>query len=387
MKVGFFNNVKTSGGHEHMLVHLISGIDTSDLELVVYYYQGNTFLAQAFQSLKKTRPEITFITVDFYCDHKSFLTDLLHPHKLISLSRMIKKQAFDAWVVVQGEIELSLMGLFSGKLAAINTISYMPQAHSKKWIHAKWPAFRDALDSLYYRLPDRFITVSQSMKKVLARRGISKEHIGVVYNGIDFNKLNKVDKHKARTELQLDGKKVMGLIGRVSSKNKGHRFVLETMAKHRTTIEKLNLLVLFVGDGPDSERLKQWIQEFQLQDHARQLSHQKDLSQIYSALDMLIIPSTFEGVPLVMLEALYYKLPVVATAVDGMKELLPEECLFELNDQQGFIEKISEGFNPDFAEKTHTKLTRLRERLYNEFDLKYFANQFGSTLHQLVRQK
>ena len=57
-----------------------------------------------------------------------------------------------------------------------------------------------------------------------------------------------------------------------------------------------------------------------------------DLSAVYAAIDVLLIPSRFEGVPLVMLEAMHLRCPVIASAVDGMADTLPEHWLFPSGD-------------------------------------------------------
>ena len=65
-----------------------------------------------------------------------------------------------------------------------------------------------------------------------------------------------------------------------------------------------------------------------------------DTRSIYPALDALVIPSSYEGVPLVMIEAIDCCIPVIATKVGGMAEFLPEEWLFDRGDDQRLITLI-----------------------------------------------
>ncbi len=62
--------------------------------------------------------------------------------------------------------------------------------------------------------------------------------------------------------------------------------------------------------------------------------------KVYAGLNMLLIPSRFEGVPLVMLEAMLCKLPVVAANIDGMAELLPTDWLFPVEDPNAVVAQI-----------------------------------------------
>jgi glycosyltransferase involved in cell wall biosynthesis len=72
----------------------------------------------------------------------------------------------------------------------------------------------------------------------------------------------------------------------------------------------------------------------------RFLPWQSDLSALYPALDAVLIPSRYEGVPLVMLEAMARHIPVLASDVDGMADVLPAACLFGMGDADAMVEKL-----------------------------------------------
>ena len=77
--------------------------------------------------------------------------------------------------------------------------------------------------------------------------------------------------------------------------------------------------LLFAGDGPDRMRLVKMAEKA---NNVTILPWQDNINTLYDRIDFLMLPSRYEGVPLVMLEALARGIPVIGSDVDGMKELL-----------------------------------------------------------------
>jgi glycosyltransferase involved in cell wall biosynthesis len=87
---------------------------------------------------------------------------------------------------------------------------------------------------------------------------------------------------------------------------------------------------------------------------------------------MLVIPSWYEGLPLVMLEAMYYGLPIIASDVDGMAEILPNQWLFKCGDSNALIEtffKVMQADNSEFIFKNN-------QRILSEFNVNIFGENF-----------
>ena len=82
--------------------------------------------------------------------------------------------------------------------------------------------------------------------------------------------------------------------------------------------------MLIVGDGPLQSVLEEKAHELNLMGSCRFLGVRRDIPEILSALDVLIMPSVSEGLPYVLLEALAMGLPVVASLVNGVEEIIPD---------------------------------------------------------------
>jgi glycosyltransferase involved in cell wall biosynthesis len=83
---------------------------------------------------------------------------------------------------------------------------------------------------------------------------------------------------------------------------------------------------VIAGDGPDREKLQALIEELGIAQNARLLGRQEDMPALYASLDLLVSASRQEGLPIVLMEAMASRLPVVATAVGAVPDLvIPEK--------------------------------------------------------------
>ena len=256
------------------------------------------------------------------------------------------------------------MGLLAAKRAGFPTISYLPMAHPLS-VSGKPVAlrFREMVNGYLYRTPDRFITISESARGMLLERGA--RDVLVVPNTITSKPLLPSDrekfreKHGIRTEQYL-----VGVIGRIDFRQKGQDFALEAISRFRQQLCAYKFL--FVGDGPDTKKLEAMIMKTNLSEVAQVLPWDDDLGKLYAALDMLLIPSRFEGVPLVMLEAMFHKLPIIASNVDAMAEFLPQSWLFRFGDHQALFDRLKNITNVDnsnvFGIAPKTRLRKFHRR-------------------------
>lgn len=138
-------------------------------------------------------------------------------------------------------------------------------------------------------------------------------------------------RRKAREELGIDNKKVIGHVGRfVEAKN--HGFLLEIFAayienqkKHEThgnvdvlteeaeRIQTSDTVLVMIGDGELLEPMKQKAHELAIDDSVVFAGSRTDAAPYYSAFDCLLFPSKFEGLPFVLVEAQVNGLPIVAS--------------------------------------------------------------------------
>ncbi|MDP2644067.1 MAG: glycosyltransferase [Desulfobacterales bacterium] len=171
------------------------------------------------------------------------------------------------------------------------------------------------------RFFDGVIAVSQQIQNVLVQNKVKKKRIRTVSNTIDFRRfssLNNPGKSESKTGCGLDGP-ALGVIGRLS-KEKGHIVLLKAVSLVRKHYPNLKLFV--IGEGDQEDRLRAFIKAEKIEDNVVFLGFQKDVCRFYPLFDIFILPSLTEGIPLVLLEAMFFKTPIIASNVGGIPELI-----------------------------------------------------------------
>lgn len=160
------------------------------------------------------------------------------------------------------------------------------------------------------------VTVSSALKTALTQLGVESDKITVLRNGVDTQLFLPADRALQRTRLGLTGT-VLLMVGNLVPL-KGHDLVLRALAQY----PEASLLI--IGEGGEERNLKNLADELQIQDRVRFLGAmpQQQLPAHYAAADALVLASSREGWPNVLLEAMACGTPVVAARVGGTPEIV-----------------------------------------------------------------
>ena len=185
----------------------------------------------------------------------------------------------------------------------------------------------NSLDRWSLQAPQRIVTVSAATKEQLRRHGISGERIAVIHNAVPAqlhrqapNDVSVIRQKKSALGVSPD-ETVILCAGRLS-KEKAQIDLVAAIAHLRRQRPDLALRVFIIGDGPERERISQAMQSAGLEKTVVLTGHLKNLACYYEAADVVAIPSLSEGSPNVLLEAMAFGVPVVATAVGGIPEIV-----------------------------------------------------------------
>lgn len=171
----------------------------------------------------------------------------------------------------------------------------------------------------------KIIVISNATKDYVLRLGADPEKVEVIYNGVDINRFKPIS--EARTEIRKklgisEEAVVVATVRRLVYKN-GVDTLLESA---KLTVPKNpNLVYLVIGKGPDFNDVKNTIGQLGLEKNflLAGFVSDEDLPRYYNAADFFVLPSkSGEGLPLVALEAMACGLPLVATKVGGIEEVM-----------------------------------------------------------------
>lgn len=180
------------------------------------------------------------------------------------------------------------------------------------------------LDRAFASMQCRILAVSHACGRDLMEvKGIRPEKIEVVQNGRDLRQFDPGHNERREEIRRRHGCAsedwVFGVLARLDFQ-KGHSYLLDAVA--RLAELRDGFKVLLVGDGPLAGELRAQVERLGLGDRVIFAGFQRDVVGYYSAVDTMVLPSLYEGLPLCVIEAMAMGLPVIATDVDGTPEVV-----------------------------------------------------------------
>lgn len=163
---------------------------------------------------------------------------------------------------------------------------------------------------------DRMITVSGALGEAAAALGYPRDRIRVLRNGVDTSLFRPVDGARWRARAK-PGQILIASVGLLIPR-KGHDLLIAAMAMLP------NAHLLIAGQGPDKEKLEALAKSLGVADRVELVGSvpHEELPALYSAADLLVLATSREGWPNVLLEAMACGAPVVATNIGGIPEII-----------------------------------------------------------------
>ena len=231
----------------------------------------------------------------------------------------------------------------------------------------------------------RHVCVSQSVARFSETvGGLPKEKLAVIPNGID------VASYPASRMADLSefgvsaGRRVVTFVGRLEEQ-KGVDWLLASTPRWLGRAADVDLLL--VGKGPEEMRLRRQIARMRLSARVHFAGWRADVVGILAASSVLVLPSRWEGMPNVVLEAMASRLPVLATDVEGVRELLGDEAepqMVAFGDSQSLAEKLVALVNSASLSRRLGEANR--RRVETEFSISRTVSAYEQLWESLVEQ-
>ena len=332
MKCAFILYANQLGGHELMSSELAA-------QFVEASHQVTSFLPNEIKNKQRLVDGHSNIRIEGYDSGinqknkigiKSFVVSSLKRFRLI----WRLKSEYTLIVNCQGSFEQNWISSFFCRILAINIVSYIPYTSYPSERNAKYSYVRDKFFGALVKLPLRYIVIDDYYKKQLEERfKIKGSYILVVKNKVDV----KCDSKQVKVDNLTKPLKFI-LPGRIYFAQKGQDLVIDAIK--RFSDEELNFRFFFIGDGPDKNKLKENISTNYLSEICTIMPWQDNVNELYSSCDCVVLPSRYEGVSLVMLEAMALKKPLLASNIDINMSFIKKDFLFEAENSEDLSQKL-----------------------------------------------
>ena len=186
------------------------------------------------------------------------------------------------------------------------------------------------IDKLCLRFYDEVVCVSKDLYRECLRVGVRQARCRLIENAIDILEYRRAADQDTVTRQPVAATRrrnasakriVLGAMGRLSEE-KGFDVLIDAVG--RFLQQGAKVLLRIAGDGPDRQKLAQLIDKRNLADHVELLGYVSDQRMFFDSLDVFVLSSLREGLPNVLLEAMAFEVPVVATRVAGVPDLLED---------------------------------------------------------------
>lgn len=358
MKVVHINTAFSWGGGEAQTYYLVKELENRGIE--------NTLIAQPNSPLAAKAKEEKIKLIEIFMRGEWDIAAVL------KLKKFLKRIKPD--VLHLHTSHAHTLGLLAGRLAKVEKII------STRRMDFPTSGF---FSRLKYTKVDKIVAISEVVKEILIRSGIEKEKITVIYSTINCEDFSGKSNLREGLGLPQDTP-ILGTVGSLVN-IKGHKYLFEAMVKIKEEFPQVRLLV--VGEGPLEEKLKKLAEKLGLESVIIFTGFRKDIPEILGILDVFVLASLKEGLGVSLLEAASYGLPIVATNVGGIPEVVKDGItgfLVPPKDSKTLAEKIIYLLaHPEEAQKMGENG---KEWIRKNFSVEKMVNKYATLYESLMQQ-
>lgn len=364
MKLAIYNDSPIFGGHEIMTVSLIRYHLELGCEVTILLFESNEkFIGYIKETLNTYVDKKLFIKKIKYST-KSMPTVRLffEINEVFNIWKMFKSAKFDSIIVSQGGIEQSIKGLVASFFLKIPTVSYIPYTDSLSQSGGRFSLVRDSLNQVIYRACKHYIVVHEIYKNELVNKHKRKSDNIYIVSNILQNLLKK-DSYKKEKSAKDSENFTFTLLGRFYIQQKGHDLAINAFKAisecHPSAILRL------VGSGPDESAIRMMIEDLGLSERVTIEEWSDDVETIYNSSDVMLMPSYFEGVSLVLLECMAFNKKIIASNIPVLKAHLNDEYLFHSGSHLSLAGRMEEAITGSVSDEDMYKCSYLGDEATN----------------------
>jgi len=371
------------------ILHLITGSSIAGAENVVLT------LAKGMKS-SQFESEICTLTSEGDLHNKAeqigIKTYALGYKNILSLPKVVIKliillHKINYYIINTHLSQASVIGIIVGRLVKIPCI--IETRHYSDYMYKYGNKMKQWLDKETVNMADHVIVVSNAGKEVLKNmEGVKEEKITVIYNGTSIDKFrpyNIKQRRQIRENLKIEEKIILSYTGRLRPE-KGHQYLLEAIFEIKD--QYTNIVLLLIGDGVLRSDLEALTRQLNIENKVRFLGDRKDIPELLSATDIYVHPSVVEGFGISIIEAMAAGLPVIATNVGGIPEIITNGengILVPPENPQALAEAISDLI--EHPDKRKALAENGKQRVVTNFTDEIMVKKYMEVYRNIINQK
>lgn len=358
-KIAYIVPTLDAGGAERFILDLIKHLDLSLFApTLILFNHGGFFMAEAVRA----KIDLVVLTKRGKFD----------PFNFWQLYRAVQKIKP---AIVHTQLGGDIYGRLVARLLAVPVIVSTEQNVQRSesvWMRnlKRWTA----------RFATKIVAISQAVKTdMMARYRIPENQTEIIHNGLE------IDKFLVAARPPHSDQIIFGSVGRLTEQ-KNYSLLLNALA----ALKDYNWECRLVGEGELRPALERQIQDLGLTTRVKLLGLQADIRGFLSGLDVFVLPSLWEGLGIVLLEAGLAGLPVVASRVDGISEIITDGAtglLFESNNQEDLIIKLKQVLDNIDQPEVAALGENLQLDIQARFDINAIAQKYQDLYLNLLARK
>lgn len=330
-----------------------------------------TFIMNVYRQIDKSKVQFGFLyTADDLGAYSSEIFDLGGNAYHVSLNKIRGKfKQIDNYIILKKKLKTlskdydffhihtqHAMDAYLSSLAAKNAGFQKVIVHS----HNSSTIYSIKMHRLFKRLLHTLNITRFACGVEAGKWMYGNDKFTVVNNGIDLNKFvfNSEKRKEIRSKFRWNGKKVIGHVGRFN-KQKNHQFLVRAFREYAFT--NPDAVLVLVGVGELEDQIKDLVHRLKLDNQVQFLGARSDVNELYQGMDLFVLPSLFEGLPVVLVEVQAADLPcIISDSITKEICILPN--LSRLSLEEGAVnwgKKFQEIIEKKISRtSTYTELTK-----------------------------
>lgn len=232
-------------------------------------------------------------------------------------------------------------------------------------------------------MADKIVACSQAVRSYWERKKSSK--YTVIHLPIDLDKFANNDVQVQKSKFKHESDPLIGMVSRLFP-GKGHQYLIQAMSAVASAFPSARLRI--IGTGPVLDEMKTLSQSLRMENTIEFTGFVEDLNAQMQELDVFVLPSLTEGFPLSVMEAMACGLPVVATPVGGIPEMIEQEVNGLLVPPCN-VEELAGAIIQILSDprKARRMGKRGRQKVFEQYSPQQYMNQFDALYQNLLADK